>query len=98
MSKKPKLKADGARRQRGCVPPPRSRTRRVCSSRISSAMLVFDSLTSAANGAFGLHKRSTVRITMTTDQQATDAELNWAMKRIGGQNDRSSYNHVAFDF
>jgi hypothetical protein len=29
----------------------------VCSSRISSAMLVLDSRTSSANGAFGRHER-----------------------------------------
>jgi hypothetical protein len=32
-------------------------TRRVCSIRISSAMLVRDSRTSSANGAFGRHER-----------------------------------------
>jgi len=32
-------------------------TRRLCSSRISSAMLVRDSRTSSANGAFGRHER-----------------------------------------
>ena len=32
-------------------------TRRVCSSRISSAMLILDSFTSSANGACGRHER-----------------------------------------
>jgi hypothetical protein len=32
-------------------------TRRLCSSRISSPMLVCDSRTNSANGAFGRHER-----------------------------------------
>jgi hypothetical protein len=32
-------------------------TRRLCSSRISSAMLVLDNRTNSANGAFGRHER-----------------------------------------
>ena len=52
----------GAKAMSRRFPPPLSvdhspSTRRRCSSRISSAMLVRDSLTSSANGAFGRHER-----------------------------------------
>jgi hypothetical protein len=51
-------------------------TRRVCSIRISSAMLVRDSRTSSANGAFGRHERQ------DSDGMRPVTAASWCQSRL----------------